>query len=126
MKKRDIKKKKLTLTVAAPFQLRTEQRGRDEDEVKKEEYEPLWMQVQKCFRLREEESQQHIGVKRGLTRPRSPTLHVTKRMKLRDDMNDQGESQEESRLFKARPLNKRIFEKRDEVVHHSQQEDKRI
>ena len=51
-----------------------------------------------------------------MTRPKSPTLHTTQRMKLRDDLEvmsaDQAMKEQGNNTtgFKARPLNKRIFE----------------
>ena len=49
-----------TLTVATPFKLRTDQRIRqdnqmDQEREQKEEYEPLWAQIKKNFKLRDDE-----------------------------------------------------------------------
>ena len=50
-----------------------------------------------------------------LTRPRSPTLHTTQRMKLKDDLSVASADHARSREypltdFKARPFNRRLFE----------------
>ena len=75
-----------TLTVSTPFELRTQKRMRVEIEgeqtEKQEQYEPLWAQIQKSFRLRESEGEgdKQREVVRGLTKPKSPVFHTEKRM----------------------------------------------
>jgi hypothetical protein len=62
-KLRDIRKNKRTLTVFTPFELRTAKRMRLENELIEKEtgqaqpYEPLWLQVQKSFQLRDSTNQ---------------------------------------------------------------------
>lgn len=51
--------------------------------------------------------------RKELTRPKSPTLHTTQRMKLKDDLSiasaDRAYDSYKTE-FKAKPLNKKIFE----------------
>ena len=55
------------------------------------------------------------GYKRILTRPKSPTLHTTQRMKLKDDFTV--DSVEPSvTVFKAIPFNPKLFEKSDKII----------
>jgi hypothetical protein len=56
-KLRELRKKKKTLTIFTPFELRTAKRIRIEteqmDQTETSIYEPLWLQIQKSFKLRE-------------------------------------------------------------------------
>lgn len=56
-KLRELRKKKKTLTIFTPFELRTAKRIRIETEqmgqTETSTYEPLWLQIQKSFKLRE-------------------------------------------------------------------------
>ena len=90
-KLRDLRKKKKTLTIFTPFELRTSKRIRVEAEqmsTKAEcSYEPLWLQIQKSFKLRDTTNNHsdQYQLERSLTRPKSPTLHTNQRSKLKDD-----------------------------------------
>lgn len=75
------------------------------------------MQVQNSFRLRDTTNESPLkgqDEKRNLTVPKSPTLHTNQRMKLKDDftMHESSASKQEiASQFKARPFNRKIFEK---------------
>ena len=52
-----------------------------------------------------------VGLKRALTKPKSPTLQTVKRMKMKDDIASADKINEDhSQEFKARPFNKKIFD----------------
>ena len=52
--KKKNKKRKRTLTVQTPFELKTSKRVRlDLEEKPSQTYEPLWAQIQKNFKLRD-------------------------------------------------------------------------
>ena len=75
-----------------PFELKTSKRVRiDLEEKNQETYEPLWAQIKKSFKLRDEDetmkSCPNTATKKHLTRPRSPNLQTIQRMKLKDDLS---------------------------------------
>ncbi len=104
-----------TLTVSNPFELRTQKRVRldiEEMHQVKDEYEPLWAQIQKSFKLRDSGEADAKCQKdaRVLTKPKSPVFHTDKRMKLKDDISIASADKAQAFEFKAMPLNKKIFE----------------
>ena len=50
------------------------------------------------------------GPKTSLTKPKSPTLHTNKRLQFKEDLMNSAEKSQCSEYFKARPMNKKIFE----------------
>jgi len=101
------------MTVAAPFKLRTDDRIKDQELPEAQPYEPLWLTVEKSFKLRDQTNT--LPVKSGLTKPVSPKLSTLERMKLRDDFTNP-ESVPIEPVFKARPFNPKIFEKRQDSI----------
>ncbi len=81
-----------------------------------EQYEPLWAQIQKNFKLRDGDVKQdlHFGANRELTKPKSPTLQTLERMKLKGDIQiasaDKIYENKFMSEFKAMPFNRKAFE----------------
>jgi len=79
-------------------------------EEKGEAYEPLWAQIDKSFRLREEGAEAVTSYKPGkLTRPHSPNFLTKQRFSFRQE--EDHPMAEDPFQFKAAPFNPKIFSK---------------
>lgn len=104
----------------------SEMEGVEGSKSEKKQYVPLWQQVKDSFKLRPDDESKDvarienmIGPQRGMpsphkqiTQPVAPKLATEERSQLN---NLDGRSQEtiepESSIFKAKPLNKKMFER---------------